>query len=200
MSAALIVVDMQNGFVHPEGSVARLGLEMVDREAVIAETAALLAEARRFELPIVYTRHLHRPDYLDAPALVKEQIAVVEGLLAGTWDAEIIDDLAAEPGDVIVDKNRYDASLYTDMEVVLRALGVTSVLVTGCATNVCVESTARAADMRDFRVSVASDCTTTQAAFHENALHAMAGLRLNVAPWRELLPDLVSGGLLAAAG
>ena len=125
---------------------------------------------------------------------MKERIAAAEGLLVGTWDVEIIDDLAPVEGDVIVDKNRYDAFLYTDMEVVLRALGVTSVLVTGCATNVCVESTARAADMRDFTVAVASDCTTTQAEFHTNALLAMAGLGMNVVPWRDALPDLVMDG------
>jgi ureidoacrylate peracid hydrolase len=198
MNGAVIVVDMQNGFVHPEGSVARLGLEMVDREAVIVEHVALLAEARRFDVPIIYTRHLHRTGYLDAPPLVKERIGVVEGLLAGTWDAEIIDELTPHPGDVIIDKNRYDAFLYTDMEVVLRALGAISVLVTGCATNVCVESTARAADMRDFDVAVATDCTTTQAEFHENALHAMAGLEMNVVPWRDALSDLVARGLVAA--
>jgi nicotinamidase-related amidase len=191
MSAAIIVVDMQNGFVHPEGSVARLGMDLVDREAVIAENAALLEEARRFEIPIVYTRHLHRPDYLDAPPLVRERFAQVQGLLAGTWDAEVHDALAPQAGDAIVDKNRYDAFLYTDMEVVLRAFGATSVLITGVATNVCVESTARAADMRDFRVSVATDCTSTMAEFHANALHAMAGLNMNVVPWRDALAAML---------
>jgi ureidoacrylate peracid hydrolase len=197
VSGTIIVVDMQNGFVHPEGSVARLGMQLVDREAVLMENAALIEEARRFEIPIVYTRHLHRPDYLDAPPLVRERFSEVQGLLAGTWDAEIYDALAPEPGDVIVDKNRYDAFLYTDMEVVLRALGATSLLVTGVATNVCVESTARAADMRDFKVSVATDCTSTMEEFHENALHAMAGLDMNVVPWREALPALL--GELAVA-
>jgi ureidoacrylate peracid hydrolase len=60
MTGAVIVVDMQNGFVHADGSVARMGMEMVDRELVVAETAALLAEAPRFEVPIVYTRHIQR--------------------------------------------------------------------------------------------------------------------------------------------
>jgi ureidoacrylate peracid hydrolase len=198
MSAAIIVVDMQNGFVHPEGSVARLGMELVGREAVIQENAAMLEEARRFGVPIVYTRHVHRPGYLDAPPLVRERFTEVQGLLAGTWDAEVHDALAPQPGDVIVDKNRYDAFLYTDMEVVLRALGATSLLVTGVATNVCVESTARAADMRDFAVSVATDCTSTMAEFHENALHAMAGLDMNVVPWRDALATMVTAsGALA---
>jgi ureidoacrylate peracid hydrolase len=194
MSAAIIVVDMQNGFVHPEGSVARLGLELVDREAVIMENAALLDEARRFEVPIVYTRHVHRADYLDAPPLVRERFTEVQGLLEGTWDAEIHDALTPQAGDAIVDKNRYDAFLYTDMEVVLRAFGATSLLITGVATNVCVESTARAADMRDFTVSVATDCTSTSEEFHENALHAMGGLNMNVVPWREALPTLMGHG------
>ena len=198
MSAAIIVVDMQNGFVHPEGSVARLGMELVDREAVIQENAAMVEEARRFGVPIVYTRHVHRPAYLDAPPLVRERFTEVQGLLAGTWDAEVHDALAPQPGDAIVDKNRYDAFLYTDMEVVLRALGATSLLVTGVATNVCVESTARAADMRDFKVSVAIDCTSTTAEFHENALHAMAGLDMNVVPWRDALATMMTaGGALA---
>ncbi len=53
--------------------------------------------------------------------------------------------------------------------------------------------------MRDFDVSVATDCTTTQAEFHENALHAMAGLEMNVVPWREALSDLVAGSLAVSA-
>lgn len=125
MTTAIVVVDMQNGFVHPAGSLSRLGVEMVGREALITE-------------------------YVDAPRLVKEHLGAVGGLLAGSWDTDSIDELVPQPGDVIVERNRDGAFLSTDLEVVLRSLGAMSLFVTGAATNVRVESTARATDMRGY--------------------------------------------------
>jgi ureidoacrylate peracid hydrolase len=189
---------MQNGFVHPEGSVARLGTRLPDMDAVIDETEALLASARAADIPVVYTRHLHRSDYIDGGKLLSPQLKAMGALVEGTWDGQVIDRLAPRAGDVVVDKRRYDAFLYTDMEVMLRALGVDSVLITGVATHACVESTARAADMRDYRVAVASDCTTSSVGMHEPALRAMAALGMTVAPWREGLATLVGSATVAA--
>jgi ureidoacrylate peracid hydrolase len=192
MDTAVLVIDMQNGFCHERGSLPLGGFGLPNMAAVTAANAELLATARSKGLPIVYTRHVFRPDFLDAPARLFDMLPrSPEPLVRGTWDADVIEELAPERDDHIIDKNRYDAFLYTDLEVVLRALGVTRLLVTGVVTSVCVESTVRSAEQRDFEVFVASDCCSAPTEAHGPALAAMAAVFATVGTWRELLPTLV---------
>jgi ureidoacrylate peracid hydrolase len=116
---------------------------------------------------------------------MREQLAAVGAFVTGSWDAAIIDALEPKPDDTIVNKNRYDAFLRTDMEAILRALDATSLLISGVATNVCVESTARAAEMRGYSVTVASDCTSAAGGAHEIALQSMAGIGVAVLHWSD---------------
>jgi ureidoacrylate peracid hydrolase len=190
---AVLVIDMQNGFVHSDGSLPKAGFGLPNMEAVTAANADLIAAARASGVPVVYTRHVFRDDYADMAPRAKAQLPEgLELLVRGTWDAEVVDELAPLPAEKVIDKNRYDAFLYTDLEVVLRALGVKRLLVTGVVTSVCVESTVRAAEMRDFDVYVASDCTSAQPEFHEPALAAMAAVFATVGKGKELFDELVA--------
>jgi len=198
MTAAILVIDMQNGFCHEDGSLPRAGLGQPNMPSVTAENQALLSEARALGLPIYYTRHVYRPDFLDAAPRTKALLPLdPPPLVRGTWDADVIDELTPVPADTIIDKNRYDAFLYTDLEVVLRANGIKRLLVTGVVTSICVESTVRSAEQRDFEVFVAADCTSAAAGVHEAALAAMASVFATVGPWRELLPALMGAALVA---
>jgi ureidoacrylate peracid hydrolase len=198
MESAVMVIDMQHGFVDPRGSVPIAMGMLPNVEEAVSNCSDLLTEARSAGMPVVYTRHQFRSGFLDAPTMVLERFPPgAQPLVAGSWDAAICDALVPLSGDIIVDKNRYDAFLYTDMELVLRALGVKRLLVTGVVTNVCVESTVRSAHMRDFDVTVASDCTAAQAGYHEPALASMAAIFATVAPWKSALAELV--GMTAAA-
>lgn len=185
--AALLVIDMQNGFLHPEGSVTRNDQPMFEVERVVAETVDLVAETRTAGLPVVYTQHVFRPDYFDVPPRLRSRDLFSEGdeaLVKGSWDAAVADELKPLETEVVVEKNRYDAFLYTDLELVLRTLGIGRLLVCGVATNVCVESTVRSAEQRDFEVTVASDCTSGPADYHHAALASMAYVAAEVVPWR----------------
>jgi ureidoacrylate peracid hydrolase len=185
--AALLVIDMQNGFVHPEGSVSRDGGPMLEVERVMAETVQLVAEARAAGLPVIYTQHVLRPGFFDVPSRLRARDLFHQGedtLVTGSWDAAVADELKPLESDLVVEKNRYDAFLYTDLELVLRTLGVGRLLVCGVATNVCVESTVRSAEQRDYEVTVASDCTSGPAEYHHAALAAMAYIAADVVPWR----------------
>jgi ureidoacrylate peracid hydrolase len=185
--AALLVIDMQNGFLHPEGSVTRNEQPMFEVERVVAETVNLVAATRTAGLPVVYTQHVFRPDYFDVPPRLRSQDLFTEGgeaLVNGSWDAAMADELKPLDSEAVVEKNRYDAFLYTDLELVLRRLGVGRLLVCGVATNVCVESTVRSAEQRDFAVTVASDCTSGPADYHHAALASMAYIAAEVVPWR----------------
>ena len=191
MTCALLIIDMQNGFVHPEGSLPGIGLGQPDIEAVLERNAEAIAAARAAGWPVIYTRHVYRAGMLDLPERMTTILpAGFELLERGSWDADVHDRLKPEAGDVIIDKNRFDAFLYTDLEVQLRALGVTTLLVTGVVTSVCVESTVRSGNQRDFEMFVASDCVSAPVEQHQAALDMMAAVFATVLPWREAMAVL----------
>jgi ureidoacrylate peracid hydrolase len=171
---ALLVIDMQNGFCHPEGSFAGLGLDVSMCTAAIAGCRRLVEAAHAAGVPVVYTRYVYRADYKDGGVLVQEvlpALADVKSLAAGTWDAELVDELVPTDEDFVLDKNRYSAFYGTGLEPILTSLGVRNLVVAGVTTNMCVETTARDASQRDYRVFVVSDATgELDAARHDMAL------------------------------
>lgn len=188
MNTAILVVDMQNGFCHENGSLPSVGMGMPNMEAVTAANAALLAQARELDLPVIYTRHVYRPDFVDLPKKMAITLPTEPApLVRGSWDADVIDELKPADGDHIIDKNRFDAFLYTDLEVVLRAMGIERLVVTGVVTSVCVESTVRSGQQRDFEMFVASDCVSAPEEQHQAALDMMAYIFAEVGPWEEVL-------------
>ena len=198
MTTAVLVIDMQNGFVHESGSLPRNGMGLPNTTEVIAENQALLAATRALGLPVIYTRHVFRPDFVEVPArmdLLKTMTPVP--LVRGSWDADVVDELAPAAGDVIIDKSRYDAFLYTDLETVLRGLGVTRLLVTGVVTSICVESTVRSGHQRDFDMLVAADCVSAAESQHGPALEVMGAVFAEVAPWRELVAAHLTPAVVA---
>lgn len=159
---ALLVVDMQNGFCHPEGSFARLDLDISMCNAAIAGCAKLVDAAHQAGVPVIFTRYIYRPDYADGGVLVHEllpALADVKSLAAGTWDADLVDDLGVRDDDFIVDKSRYSAFYGTSLEPILTSLAVRSLVICGVTTNMCVETSARDASQRDYRVFVVRDAT-----------------------------------------
>ncbi len=144
---ALLIVDMQNDFVRPGAALATPnGL------AVVPVIAALAREARRKRFPVIYTQEMHRPEMTDYG---------IEGhfepphCLEGTDGAEVVEGLEPQPGDIRIQrKRRYDAFLGTDLDLVLRGLGIANLLVTGVCTDICVISTVQHARNLDFRCFV----------------------------------------------
>lgn len=170
--AALLVVDVQNDFVHPEGSAGRRGEDVSAALAVVSRLVRLIDEARRVSLPIVYVKTTHS-EWTDTPSWVyrKSQQKSLSTCREGTWGAEFYEGISPSPGERVVIKHRYSALINTDLNTVLKGKGIESVLVTGVATNVCVETTARDAYMYDYYVTVVEDCSAAyDARLHENTL------------------------------
>ncbi len=199
MTSALLVIDMQNGFCHPDGSIPSIAAPLVNNDRVVRRNVEALNRARALGRPVIFTRHCWDSSMIDAgPAYVnpivdadREMAAALRergALVQGSWDADVIDELAPWDGEFVIDKPRYDAFLGTRLEQLLRGLGVTDLIVTGVVTNVCVESTTRSGYMRDYRMTVVADCVTAQTQrLHENALEAMeAGRFARVAPLDEI--------------
>ncbi|HVC34005.1 MAG TPA: cysteine hydrolase [Chloroflexota bacterium] len=80
-------------------------------------------------------------------------------LIRDTWNTRIVPELTPEPGDIVVSKHRFSGFYGTDLDVILRGLGIQYLLFTGCTTSVCVESTMRDAMFRDYTCVLLADCT-----------------------------------------
>ncbi|GIW11364.1 MAG: peroxyureidoacrylate/ureidoacrylate amidohydrolase RutB [Dehalococcoidia bacterium] len=174
---ALLIIDMQHGFCDPNGSMARMGFDVAPCAAAIEPCRRLIAAARASQVPVFYTRYVYRADYADGGFLVNELIPALKeaGCVAeGSWDAEIVPALAPQPGDYVIDKNRFSAFYGTRLEPFLRSLGVRTLIVGGVTTNMCVETTVRDASQRDYRVYVVRQATgEVDAARHAGALTTM---------------------------
>src|SRR5215211_3777016 len=173
---AVIVVDMQNDFGSEGGMCARAGIDISPIQAAVAPTARVLDMARRTGMPVVYLKMAFASDLSnaggpDAPNRilhlrmnVGEPVTAPDGresriLIEDTWNTDILTELTPHPGDLIVVKHRFSGFFETNLDALLRDLGVTTLVFTGCTTSVCVESTLRDAFFRDYRCLVLADCT-----------------------------------------
>ena len=156
---ALIVVDMQNGFVDDDSFLAKMGLDNTYLKPTLGPVCKLVQACHEERVPVIFTRYILRPDYTDAGLMAEHQNTArgARALVAGSRDVELIDALGARPDDFVVDKTRYSAFYNTNMEVILRGLGVNTVIVCGVTTEICVESTIRDAFFRDYRIIVPHD-------------------------------------------
>jgi nicotinamidase-related amidase len=151
-STAVVVVDMQNGFCHPDGS-----LYAPPSGAVVDDVATFLDRAREAGARVVYTRDVHPPEQFDDTHYYDEFDRWGEHVTEGSWEAEIVEELTPEAGDHVVQKHTYDAFHRTELEGWLNARGIDDLLVCGTLANVCVLHTAGSAGLRDFRPILVAD-------------------------------------------
>jgi nicotinamidase-related amidase len=172
---ALVVIDMQNDFLHPEGWYARQGIDIGHMRAAIGPTAALVREARARGVPVIWTRHGFR-DTRDAGILARHRpFFEGGGLRQGSWGYEILAECGPDPADWFVEKQRLSAFFQTNLETVLRALHAETVLFCGVLTNQCVAATSKDANFRDLAPVVVREAVgTTLPHLHEPALEMMA--------------------------
>jgi nicotinamidase-related amidase len=149
--SALMVVDMQNFFLDPESPTYTCG-----GPAIIGNIKHLIAAFRQANRPVIYTRHVHHPDGLDAGIMGWWWKGMC---LEGSPESEVDPAIAPLPGDKVILKHRYSAFYNTDLETVLRTLKVEDIVMTGIMTNMCCESTTRDAYYRDHRVFFMADAT-----------------------------------------
>ena len=149
--SALLVIDMQKFFLDPHSPSFTCG-----GPAILPTLRQLIQAFRRHDRPVIYTKHVHHPDHLDSGLTG----AWWEGMcIEGSPECDILPDLAPQPSEKVILKHRYSAFYNTDLETVLRCLGIEDLVVTGVMTNMCCESTARDAYFRDYRVFFVADGT-----------------------------------------
>jgi ureidoacrylate peracid hydrolase len=172
---AMLVVDMQNDFGAVGGCFDRAGIDISGIRRAVAPTAHALDAARRAGIKVIYLKMAYRPDLSDLGALdsvtrhrhlrlgVGQPVRAPDGresriLIRDTWNTDIVAGLETQADDDIVYKTRFSGFYETDLDQQLTALGVRHLIVTGCTTSICVESTVRDAMFRDYWCVLLSDC------------------------------------------
>jgi ureidoacrylate peracid hydrolase len=175
--AALIIVDVQNDFCHPDGAAGRRGKDLSQIPSMIENLGQLLSGARRVGLPIIFIRAQNGP-WTDSAAWLGRATSPTDpramSCLEDTWGSEFYA-VAPRTDERVVVKHRYSAMLGTDLDLILRARGIRTLLLTGVSTNVCVESTTRDAYQFDYEVVLVADCCAAYSqADHDGTLRNVA--------------------------
>lgn len=144
MKEALLVIDMLNDFVR-EGAP----LEVPDTRKIIPFIKKEIEESRKKGIPVIYVCDAHEPEDVEFKRFGWPPHAV-----KGTKGAEIVDDLKPEEGDIIVEKKTYSGFFNTNLDEVLKGIGVETVKLTGCVTHICILFTASDASLRGYNVVV----------------------------------------------
>jgi ureidoacrylate peracid hydrolase len=148
---------VQNDFCHSDGFLGRRGIDLGPTQAMMPTLMALVDAARFAGVPVIYTANAH-DEWSDARSWkVRHQDDGDALCRSGTWGAEFYA-VSPQPNERIIFKHRYDAFLGTDLDLILRARGTTTLIFTGVASNVCVETTARGAFCRDYQLVLVEDC------------------------------------------
>jgi ureidoacrylate peracid hydrolase len=162
---------MQNDYAHPAGAYGKAGIDLHPVQSILPALRRIIETAHRVGVLVIYTRNWKTPRNISRVSLARaaaSKTGVGPNGMAGTWGA---DWYGVTPGeeDVVISKARYDAFLETELEQILRARKIQCLVFAGTQTNVCVESTARSAFMRDYFIVLLEDAT---AAISEEIHHA----------------------------
>jgi ureidoacrylate peracid hydrolase len=160
-NAALLVVDVQNDFVASGGFFESIGGDVAFlQQKTVPSLLRLIDKAREFGILIVFIKAIYDEQYRSAP-MQERKLRLKNDrwpCLSNTWGAELYA-VQPLPGEPIVIKHRYSGMIGTELDSVLKRHGVKSLLMTGVATDTCVEGTARDAYFMDYYVSLVSDCS-----------------------------------------
>ncbi len=162
---AIVLLELQNDFLSPEGKLHSMVEAVLRRYDVVANLNSLIAGARTAGATIVHTPIRFSADYREmgpAPYGIMKMVKDSGALVRGTWGASIGSFIDHVDADLVIDgKSSIDAFAGTNLEYVLRARGINRVVLAGQLTNICIESTMRSAYDRGYDVIAVTDATST---------------------------------------
>lgn len=174
LKTSVIIIDMQNTFVRRGGIFDLAGFDVSATEKIIEPCQEIARAAREKGIKIIYTQMGYSPAFfgngeLDSPlwhksrglAMVRQRPELKDKLyIFGTWGADIIDELKPQPGDIVIQKQKHDGFIETDLDILLGTYAVKYLIFIGTATNICVESTLRHAFALDYFPVLVSDAVS----------------------------------------
>jgi biuret amidohydrolase len=192
-TTALVVIDMQRDFIEPGGFGEALGNDVSRLGAIVPTVRALLDWSRQHGVRVVHTREGHRPDLADCPPakLRRGDPALRIGaagpmgriLVDGEPGNDIVPPLAPRPGETVIVKPGKGAFWATPLDGVLKAAGVTHLIVAGVTTEVCVQTTMREANDRGYECLLVEDATESYFPEFKAATLAMVRAQGGIVGW-----------------
>ena len=174
-TTALVLIEYQNEFTTDGGALHGAVAEVMDKTNMLANTAEVVAAARAAGVTIMHAPITFAAGYNE---LSKHPYGILKGVVdgsafvKGSWGAAIVDSLAPQDGDIVVEGKRgLDTFASTNLDFILRSKGITTIVLGGFLTNCCVESTMRSGYENGYQVITLTDCTAaTSVPEHENAI------------------------------
>jgi nicotinamidase-related amidase len=163
-TTALLLVHWQNEIAAFEGRNAQDMAQRVRAQGILQRTQAVLDATRKRGMLVVYINGVHAPGYpeLGAKTVPLAAMLIARGSMQkGTWGVEVIDELKPMAGEILIDNYSPSGFSSTPLDVVLRARGITNLVISGIATHVAVESTTREAFNLGYTVFTLEDCCTS---------------------------------------
>jgi ureidoacrylate peracid hydrolase len=202
---ALVLIEYQNDFTSDGGTLHDAVQPVMESSNMLPNTVETVAKARELGVTIVHAPITFTDDYHE---LTPEPYGILKGVVdsksfrKGTWGAEIVDDLAPEQSDIVVEGKRgLDAFASTNLDFILRSRGITNIALGGFLTNCCVESTMRTGYEKGYNVITLKDCTATLSE-EEQRMAVEKNYPMFSRPMThdELLEDLSGKEVAASAG
>jgi len=183
---ALLIIDMQNDFIR-EGA----RLQVAQGARVIPKIREVLAAFRAKNLPVFHVLRVHRSDGSDVEITRKELFSRHPFAVAGSEGAREIDELAPLPGEYGIEKVRMSAFIGTELDLMLRTLGVTELVVTGVQTPNCIRTTVFDAIAFNYPVTLVEDATGAQSEeIHRANVLDMKNIGVRILDTRTLISTL----------
>jgi nicotinamidase-related amidase len=194
---ALVVIDMQRDFIEPDGAYGELGVDLSMYSESRPRLAALLAAARRGGMLVVHLQNTALPGRMsDSPAQIRFNLRMHEEVrhdgpplrytVPGTPGYEFAPDFAPLPGELVVRKYRSSGFWGTNLDLLLGSNGIQTVVVGGCTTEGCIESTARDAMFNDYYVVIPEDCVASDDPAQHDASMLLMRHRFDIATGNEI--------------
>ncbi len=185
--AALLVIDMQNAYCHPDGVFARSAPDPLACQRVILPCGELVGTARAAGVPVLHAAKVSLAPAVATASFHNTRRAGPGMMQVGEWDAEIVDGVRPAPGEIVLHKLAYSAFFGTALDPVLQRLGTRALVLVGVTTSICVESTARDAAQRGFDVYVVGDASAEWVPQrHERAIEQLGYAFARIVTTRQL--------------
>jgi nicotinamidase-related amidase len=179
---ALLIIDMQNDFVLDSAP-----LKVAQARVVIPKIRELLVVFRAKKLPVFHILRVHRADGSDVEIIRQERFRTQPFAIEGTHGAAVVDELAPQKGEYVIPKIRMSAFIGTELDLMLRTLGVTDIIVTGIQTPNCIRTTVFDAIAYNYPVVLAKDAVGAQNdEIHNANVQDMANIGVRIMPVHEI--------------